>query len=120
MPRCNPNTPGRDLDALGHYADNGSTTDVPRGDPTNGPRGDLTEPAEKGGDCDCEALTQQSQCRVVHTAIGAALKGLPHISRLECTVEEECESARHAHEAKQAVHLATEECHWIPLSSDPE
>ena len=60
-----------------------------------------------------------SQLNVTQSAAGAAMKGIPHTSRLEWAIEEVHESTRCTQDVGNLLHVAVQ-TQWVPLSLDCE
>jgi len=61
---------------------------------------------------------QWSHQHITLTEWGASMKGLPHVSRTGCTVNEMKASMEHLWEMDQDALPATEADYWIPMSSN--
>ena len=53
------------------------------------------------------------------SAAGAAMKGVPHTSRLKWTIEEVCRSTRHTQDTENVSHIAVQTW-WVLLSPNSE
>jgi len=61
---------------------------------------------------------QCSHQQTTLTAQGTTMKGLPHMSRTEHTVNEINMNKEHTNETNQDAHVSANTDHWIPISWD--
>jgi len=69
-----------------------------------------------------ETHPQQSSRTRVPMAAGAALRGLPHVSRMDRVMHDIRETTEHVKQSKQKddAHLAHNDGHWIPVAPDED